>query len=48
MYDGDANFILKNAANETEATYGVPAEEAWRKTNYAWFRYQVWKMNFVL
>ncbi|KAL5268537.1 hypothetical protein ACHWQZ_G002422 [Mnemiopsis leidyi] len=40
MYDGDANFILKNAANETEATYGVPAEEAWRKTNYAWFRYQ--------
>ena len=41
MYDGDAGFILKNAAKEAAKSSGVAETEAWRKTNYAWFRYQV-------
>ena len=40
-YDGDANFILENAAKEVADTFGVDETEAWQKTNYAWFRYQV-------
>ncbi|XP_063683500.1 atrial natriuretic peptide receptor 2-like isoform X1 [Bolinopsis microptera] len=39
-YDGDANFILENAAKEVADTFGVDKTEAWQKTNYAWFRYQ--------